>query len=138
MLVYADRSKDMQHAWHTHRNKVQGHHVQPCLTNCGTLGNVSHPCKHSKHILGCTHAICTAASTHFFTHTSWHGLACTWAIGITPALAFSTLSASVLSFLPHGGVSTYLIRLENCLLILTRKARKRPLSFKGRKRSPNQ
>lgn len=56
-------------------------------------------------------------------------------LGITPALAFSPLSASVLSFLPRGGISTYLISLENCLLlILTRKARKR----QERKRSPNQ
>lgn len=84
VLVYADRSRDMRLSHmpaHTHRNKVQGHYVQLCLMHCGTLGNMSRPCKHSKHVLGCTHTICTAASTHFFTHTGWHGLACTWATG---------------------------------------------------------
>lgn len=68
-------------------------------------------------------------------HTGWHGLA-HGQLGITPALAFSPLSASVLSFLPRGGVSTYLIRLENCLLILTRKARKRHCPLKGERGVP--
>lgn len=82
-------------------NKVQGHRVQLCLVHCGTLGNVSHQCKYSKHVLGCTHTICTAANTDFFTHwlawpgTAWHAHG---QLGITPALAFPSFGASVLPF----------------------------------------
>lgn len=71
---------------------------------------------------------------HTLAGMAWH--MGSWGLHLHWHFLHSALLFFPFSLVEGGGVSTYLIRLENCLLILTRKARKRHCPLKGERGVP--